>query len=457
MDQNVLQLVLRVKDEASTELQRFSGGLGKMTDSFKENLTAAGTMSAGVLTALGLMTKAAVTNAASYEQNRIAFETMLGTADKARGLLKQLSDFASNTPFELPTVVDGSKQLLAYGISADKIIPTFKTLGDIAAGVGTDKLPNLITALGQVNAKGQLASRQMLQFTQSGVGLSAELQKMFHVTRQELDDMISGGKVGFDDVTKALGNMTSQGGLFFNGMERQSKSLNGMISNINDSIGKFTRELVGINEQGDIRDGSLFAVLRDAAKQFMEVLEKVRPPVVQFVTEMLKHKEVVMAIAGALGGLLILALIALVSAIAGAVVVMAEFALVGAAVGLAVAFIITHFNEWKAKTIEVVDYLKTIPARIGEFVQGIIQWFAQLPGAIKQYFLDLFLIDIPFAFGYMASYLSKAIPDLLNAIGAWFSSLPERVSQGLSNFGNAVKDKVLSIGAFIQDQFSKKP
>ena len=338
MEQNVLQLILRIRDEASQQLQEFSGTLDSMGDSFQQNLAAAGTMSAGVLAALGLMTKAAISNAASYEQNRIAFETMLGSADRARDLLQQVSDFAAKTPFELPDVVEGSKQLLAYGISADKIIPTFKTLGDIASGIGTDKMPTLITALGQVNAKGQLASRQLLQFTQAGVGLGAELQKMFGVTRQGLDDMISSGQVSFDDVNQALQNMTSQGGLFFNGMERQSKSFNGIMSNINDSMGKFVRQIVGIDSQGDIRDGSLFAVLRQAAEKFLDVLDKVTPVISDFITKMLQHKEVVMAIAGALGGLLVLALIAVIGAIGGALVVMAEFVVVGAAIGLAVGY-----------------------------------------------------------------------------------------------------------------------
>jgi tape measure domain-containing protein len=457
MDQNVLQLILRVRDEASQELQKFSGTLDKMGDNFEKNLGKAGAMSAGILTALGLMTKAALTNAASYEQNRVSLETMLGSADRAKDLLRELSDFASKTPFELPTVVEGSKQLLGYGIAANKVMPILDMLGDVAATVGADKFPTLITALGQVQAKGELSSRQLLQFTNSGVGLGAELQKMFGVTQETMNNMIGDGKIGFTEVTKALQNMTSQGGMYFQGMENQAKSLNGIIANISDSVGRSIRQLVGIDSQGDIREGSLFAVVKDAAEKFLVVLEKVTPVVTDFITKMMQHKEVVMAIAGALGGLLVLALIALISAIGGALIVMAEFVIVGAAIGLAVGFIIAHFNEWKAKAIEVIDYIKTIPAAIGEFVKGIINWFIQLPGSIKQFFLDLFLIDIPFAVGYVAGYLSKAIPDMIAGVGAWFESLPARISQGLISFGNAVKDKVLSIGSFIQEQFSQMP
>jgi tape measure domain-containing protein len=457
MDQNVLQLVLRVRDEASQELQKFSGTLNKMGDNFKENLTKAGTMSAGILTALGLMTKAALTNAASYEQNRVSLETMLGSADKAQRLLKELSDFASRTPFQLPTVVEGSKQLLGYGIAADNVMPILSTLGDIAATVGADKLPTLITALGQVQAKGELSSRQLLQFTNSGVGLGAELQKMFGVTQEVMNDMIGDGKIGFKEVSQALQNMTSQGGMYFKGMENQGKSLNGVIANITDSVGRSVRQLVGMDSQGNIREGSLFAVVKEAAQKFLVVLEKVTPVVTDIITKMLQHKEVVMAIAGALGGLLVLALIALISAIGGALVVMAEFVVVGAVIGLVVGVIITHFNAWKAKAIEVIDYIKSIPERIGEFIVNTINWFIQLDSNIRKFFLDLFLFGIPFAVGFAIGWLMKAIPDTITAIGAWFSSLPERVASGLSNFGTVVKDRVLSIGAFIQEQFSQMP
>ncbi len=457
MEQNVLQLVLRVRDEASKELQKFSGVVGKMSDNFHANIGAAGAMSAGVIAALGLMTKSAVKNASAFEQNRIAFETMLGSAERAQSLLNEVTNFAMKTPFELPQVVEGSKRLLAYGITMDKIIPSFKTLGDIAAGVGTDKLPQLITAFGQVSAKGRLMGQELLQFTEAGVGLGGELQKMFGKTREEIEQMIGSGKIGFADVEKALQNMAGAGGIFFNGMERQSKSLNGMLSNINDSMGKFVRDIVGIDSQGNIREGSLFAVLRTAAEKFLVVLEKVRPVVTKFITEMMSHKEVVMAIAGALGGLLILALIALISAMGGVLLVMAQFALVGAAVGLAIGFIVTHFNEWKAKAIEVIDYIKSIPARIGEFIVNTVMWFIELDSKIRRFFIDLFIVHIPYAIGYAIGWLMKAIPDAINAIGAWFSSLPERVSTGLTNFGAAVVNKTKEIGSFLRDELSAMP
>ncbi len=271
-----LQIVIDARNNAMRELDKLNATAGRLGSRFEKELGLIGRAANAAKYALaglaGSMTTAgffAVRSAAQFEQNRIAFESMLGSADEASSLLKRISDFASKTPFDLPQVVEGSKRLLAYNISAEKIIPTFKMLGDIASGVGTDKLPQLITAFGQVQAKGKLMGQELLQFTEAGVNLGGELQKIFGVTRGELEKMISSGKVTSDNVTDALRRMTSEGGLFFQGMERQSKSFNGIMSNLRDDIGNIAREIVGINQRGDIREGSIFAMLKKSAEDMM--------------------------------------------------------------------------------------------------------------------------------------------------------------------------------------------
>jgi hypothetical protein len=57
--------------------------------------------------------------------------------------------------------------------------------------------------------------------------------------------------------------MTAEGGAFHNTMEKQSKSLSGLFSTLKDNIGFAARELVGITQAGDIKEGSLLARLKD--------------------------------------------------------------------------------------------------------------------------------------------------------------------------------------------------
>ena len=149
----------------------FKGGISSLTNA-AESFTQKFMFGAGIA-GVGFTTlaKQAVDATAAFEQNRIAFETMLGSADKARTLLKELSDFAMKTPFDLPQIVEASQRLLAYNVSAEQIIPTMTMLGNISAGVGRDKLPQLILAFGQVKAATKLTGAELRQFSEAGVPL----------------------------------------------------------------------------------------------------------------------------------------------------------------------------------------------------------------------------------------------------------------------------------------------
>ena len=64
---------------------------------------------AGVTAGLGALGVAGVKMAADMEQSEIAFTTMLGSADKAKSFLADLSAFAAKTPFELPGLISSSR------------------------------------------------------------------------------------------------------------------------------------------------------------------------------------------------------------------------------------------------------------------------------------------------------------------------------------------------------------
>lgn len=171
----------------------------------------------------------------NYEQAKISFTTMLGSADKAESLLSKLSSFAKQTPFELTDVRENAKQLLAMGISADHIIPTMKALGDVSAGLGVP-MERLALNYGQVITKGKLAGQELKDFTTAGVPLLDELSKNLGKSKTEIQDMISKGQISADMVTEAFKTMTSEGGRFADLMAKQSGTLSGMRSNFSDTL-----------------------------------------------------------------------------------------------------------------------------------------------------------------------------------------------------------------------------
>lgn len=448
------KVLKNVGDEAQNTGKAFEGG-------FANGLTRAGVVAGGVLATFGLLGKSAVESAASYEQSRIAFEAMLGSADNARSLLKEISDFAKETPFELPQVVEGSKRLLAYGISQDKVIDSFRTLGDIAANVGTEKLPQLVTAFGQVQAKGKLMGTELLQFTEAGVGLGGELQKMFNVSREELEKMISTGKIGFADVEKALSNMTSEGGLHFEGMVRQSKSFNGVMSNVRDTFGKFVRELVGINEQGDIREGSLFALLRDGASKFLVILNAIQPPLTAFVNAITGNLPIALGILGGLFGLLTIAIgaaaIAMWAFIAPALPIIGIALLIGAAIGVLVGLFLMHKDAIIGFANEVWVGIQTLWTNITTSITDIGNAIAAGFETILNLFTMLFSLNIPFIVAFAIGYLTTAIPGIVENVVVWFSSLPSRVNAIWEQFKAFIIARVNETWAWITSNISAWP
>ena len=174
------------------------------------------------------------------EQYEIAFEVMLGSAEKAGKLLEEITEFAEKTPFELNGLVKSSKELLAFGVEADKVIPTLETLGNIASGTGVD-ISRLTFVFGQVKTAGKLFAQDLNQFTQAGVPLISALAKEMNIAEEEVKQFGSEGKIAFEDVERALTTLGNT--KFANLMARQNNTVLGQFSNLQDVIGKFTRSL----------------------------------------------------------------------------------------------------------------------------------------------------------------------------------------------------------------------
>lgn len=188
----------------------------------------------------GFLVGGMVKVAAEFEQTQIAFTTMLGSAEKAQKLLKELADFASKTPFTITGIEASAKQLLAMGIETEDLLPTLKSLGDISAGLNVP-LDRLALNFGQVAVQGKLTGRELRDFAVAGVPLIAELAKNLGVAEAEIKEMVTAGDIGFAEVEEAFRTMTSEGGIFFDLMDKQSETLLGVISNIQDSFIKLAR------------------------------------------------------------------------------------------------------------------------------------------------------------------------------------------------------------------------
>lgn len=185
-----------------------------------------------------------------YQKLEVAFETMLQSKEKADSLMAELTKTAATTPFGLSDVAAGAKQLLAYGFAAEEVNQTLVDLGNVAAGLSIP-LGDIVYLYGSTMVQGRVYTQDMRQFMGRGIPLAKELAKQMGKTENEINAMVTAGKIGFDDVAKAMKAMVSEGGKFENLMEKQSHTIAGLQSNLEDAfeimlndIGKKSQDII---------------------------------------------------------------------------------------------------------------------------------------------------------------------------------------------------------------------
>lgn len=192
-----------------------------------------------------------------FQAIEIALSTILGSEEKAMGLVAQLKDTAAKTPFDMKGVASGAKMLLAYGESADTVNDTLIKLGNIAAGL-SQPLGDIVYLYGTTMTQGRLYTQDLNQFTGRGIPMIRELAKEFGVAESEVKKLVEEGKVGFPEVQRVIENLTNETGMFYNLMERQSAAVTGKISNLEDAWAS------ALDEMGQSSEGFLYAGIEGA-------------------------------------------------------------------------------------------------------------------------------------------------------------------------------------------------
>jgi len=171
----------------------------------------------------------------NLEKTTVAFTTMIWSSERAWKLLKDLTTFASKTPFEVTTIRDSAKQLLAYWFAVEEIIPSLKMLWDIASTTWVP-LDQVALAFWQVRVKWKLAWQEMLQFYNAWINLTPILAKQLWVTEAEVSKLQETWKIWFKEVETALLSMTQKWWIAFNAMTKQSETLAWKWSNFKDQL-----------------------------------------------------------------------------------------------------------------------------------------------------------------------------------------------------------------------------
>jgi tape measure domain-containing protein len=249
--------------------QQQLGRVGQSLQSFGSSITGMGAgIAAGfgsALAALYFPTKIA----SDAEMTQASFEALTGSVETARSMLAEIRQFAAATPFQFEGLTKASQTLLAYGTATKDVLPQLRLLGDVSLG-NQEKLDRLAVAFGQVQAKGKLMAQEVNQMVENGFNPLQEISRTSGKDMDVLFKTMEAGGISFEMVVAAFQSATSEGGRFFEAMDKQSKTLGGRLAALKDEI---TQALLPIGQ-------AIMTVLKpvvDAARIAVASLARITP------------------------------------------------------------------------------------------------------------------------------------------------------------------------------------
>lgn len=134
----------------------------------------------------------------------------MGSAEKATSVMGQLQESNQGTPYSFDAWAGAGKNLIAFGVDAEKVAGIVTSLGEAASasGKGEEALNSMADAFGQAAASGKISMETINSLAVGGVQGLTILANEYGVTTEEMQKMISGGlvpaKEGIDILSKGI-------------------------------------------------------------------------------------------------------------------------------------------------------------------------------------------------------------------------------------------------------------
>lgn len=422
-----LETVSKQSKKATSGIKGFADKCNKMTGALSAiaavQLGGVFTSMAGSILNMGI---ASVQAAAQMRQYEIAFQTMLKSAEAGTQMLRDLQQFAAETPFDVPGVVSAGQQLMAFGFKAEEIIPMLTNLGDAASGLGlgTEGVSRLAYALGQMQTSGKLNAQDMMQLTSAGISAWDMLAQAAGKTVAEMKDLCSKGAIDSKAAVQTIvAGMNEQfGGM----MAKTSDEVAGLLANIEETAGN-TSAAVGkyLTEAFNIK-----GILKDVSDRLGEFQQKMQTATEQgrSLRDVVKEcvPAPVIAAMGAFSAALAVVSVAAVATLGAVLGLSAGIVAAGAAIGAAIALIITYWddlaNAVKAAVQAILDTVVIIGTAVIEAILGVVRWildtigdmWADITGDHNNWFND---------FADMLGDAMDAVEDFARKAIAWFDEV----------------------------------
>lgn len=252
-------------EKSAGNFQKAIGDMGKKLSSAGKSLQSAGKKITMATTAFAGIAAIGVKYNATMETYATSFEVMTGSAEKAAEVVDELKDIAASTPFEMPELAETTQLLMNYGFTADDALDKMQMLGDISQG-SAEKMNRIATAYGQMSSAGKVSLEDVKQMIEAGFNPLQEISESTGESMESLYDRISAGTISVDEITASMQRSTSEGGRYFQSMEKQSLTFSGQMSTLKDNVQGLL---------GNVTSGIFEKLAQDVLPKINEVLTTV--------------------------------------------------------------------------------------------------------------------------------------------------------------------------------------
>ena len=173
---------------------------------------------------------------AEFQAYEVQFETLLGSAERAKDMFAKIKQDAQDNPiFGTKSLVAANAALVGTGkIAEERSRSIVNNLAEIMAGVGAgdEELSRMSKNLQEIGNNGRATAKDILQFSAAGVPIQKILADSMGKTAEEINGM----DISLETLEKAFAHATSEGQMFHGATERMAKSTKGLKAAMEDAI-----------------------------------------------------------------------------------------------------------------------------------------------------------------------------------------------------------------------------
>lgn len=400
-------------------------GLGALAD---RAMSIGRSMSLLVTAPVALAGASALKTSAEFEKLNSTFTMFLGNAEEAKVLVKNLTDFAAQTPFQIGEVFKSASDLLNANFNKNEIIPVLRAFGDITASSSApDALGRLIYAVSQIKGTGKLMQTELRQINEIGIGAAFKeaLSAVTGFTPQQISEDVGRLGITSQQAEQALMSLATNGGKYMGNMERQSQTLGGQFSNLLDEIKKLKLEF------GDLISDDAKTVI-GFFKNMINYIRKINPELKKMIVYFLIFAAilgpVIILLASFVKSILAIKALSLFLdlfsvSLSSVLIKFGLWAAVAALLALALHDVWAYFNDPTAETLT---------GKIVENAKNAWKWFKMWRTELKINFLSA-LDSVWEYFSILGELISSAFKDPLGTIKALYEGEFTAITDSIEN------------------------